>query len=385
MNCEYPRTALRWLLNSASARLLANTAAASRQLTHADLDQLATAGRGTAQTIDYLRQVLVTFGVLPARDEYLVRIERHLGRVLTRWPEQAPLLRPYVRWSVMPRARRRSTHSPSTPGRAQWAYVRINAAADFLSFATERGLALMEVTQHQVDQWLAGGASTRYEVRDFLVWAARRGHSQDLLVPHRAKAEPVGLDEDSHWDLLQQCLYDEELPLDVRAAGALLLFLGQHLTRIVTLTDSDLISKNGRTALLLDRSPVHLPVPLATLLTELVEQSPEPGWSANSPMPWLFPGTQPGAHRSSASLARTLTAHGIPIRASRGTALIQLAQDMPPAVLAPLLGLHVITAEQWRRRAVTDWTAYLQARGRALAAPDSCRNPEPQSSGQLVV
>lgn len=30
-----------------------------------------------------------------------------------------------------------------------------------------------------------------------------------------------------------------------------------------------------------------------------------------------------------------------------------------------MLGLHVITAQQWRRRAATDWTAYLEARLRS--------------------
>ncbi|MFD9302138.1 hypothetical protein ACFWCB_05450 [Streptomyces sp. NPDC060048] len=41
------------------------------------------------------------------------------------------------------------------------------------------GLALAEVTQHDLDRWLADGRSTRYDVRDFLIWAARRGHSRD--------------------------------------------------------------------------------------------------------------------------------------------------------------------------------------------------------------
>lgn len=44
------------------------------------------------------------------------------------------------------------------------------------------------------------GPSTRYEVRDFLAWMARRGHSGTLLVPHRRKAEPEAMDEDIHWD-----------------------------------------------------------------------------------------------------------------------------------------------------------------------------------------
>ncbi|MFG2697229.1 hypothetical protein [Kitasatospora sp. NPDC048407] len=35
---------------------------------------------------------------------------------------------------------------------------------------------------------------------------------------------------------------------------------------------------------------------------------------------------------------------------------------MPPAVLAPMLGLSLSTLTRWRARAVTDWTAYLQAR-----------------------
>ncbi|EDX20308.1 hypothetical protein SSAG_00099 [Streptomyces sp. Mg1] len=43
-----------------------------------------------------------------------------------------------------------------------------------------------------------------------------------------------------------------------------------------------------------------------------------------------------------------------------------LACELPPAVLGPMLGLHPITAVQWRRRATTGWTAYLQARQRAL-------------------
>lgn len=226
----------------------------------------------------------------------------------------------------------------------------------------ERGLALADVTQHEVDAWLASGPGTHYEVRDFVVWAARRGHSRDLLVPHRPKADPEGLDEGSHWELLQQCLTDTTLPLEVRTAGAVLLLFGQHVTRIAALPADALATVDGHTVLILDRTPIRLPEPLALLLTKLTRQEPPGGWAANSPRRWLFPGTRPGRHLSSTVLARRLTAHHIPVRPARTTALVQLAQDLPPAVLAPMLGLHVITAQQWRRRAATDWTAYLEAR-----------------------
>ncbi|MFJ8769535.1 hypothetical protein [Streptomyces clavifer] len=190
-----------------------------------------------------------------------------------------------------------------------------------------------------------------------------------MLVPHRSKAEPEGIDEDTHWDLLQQCLHDEDLPLDVRAAGSLLLLFGQHLTHVSALTTGHLGVQDSHHTIRLDSTPIRLPQTLATLLTRLVEQQPRQGWSGNTPVTLLFPGSRPGTHRSASSLARALSRHGIPIRPSRATALIQLAEEMPPAVLAPLPGLHVITALQWRRRAATDWTAYLQARQQAIGRP----------------
>lgn len=361
--CEQPRTALNWIRSSHSARLLVELLAAGRPLAHGDLDAMAQGGGlGGAQSVDYLRGVLVTYQVLPERDELCARVERHLARVAKRSPEHALLLQPYVRWSLLPRARRAAQRPAGSKHRIRWAYTRINQAAAFLTAMKEQGLMLADATQHEVDTWLAGNPSTRYAVRDFVVWAARRGHSRPLLVPHRPKADPVGIDDDSHWKLLQQCLTDTDLPLDVRAAGAVLLLFGQHLARIAALPTGALSTVDGHTVLVLDRTPIRLPALLAHLLAELADRPPPSGWAANSPRRWLFPGNRPGQHLSGTVLARRLAAHHIPIRPARTTALIQLAQDLPPAVLAPMLGLHVITAVQWRRRAATDWSAYLEAR-----------------------
>ncbi|GGT75594.1 hypothetical protein GCM10010207_85850 [Streptomyces atratus] len=316
----------------------------------------------TGRRAAYLRGILVTYQVLPERDELAARIERHLTRTVKRHPEHALLLSPYVRWSLLPRARRAHPRPAGQRHRIRWAYTRINTAATFLTAMREQGLALADVTQPNVDAWLADSPSTRYEVRDFVVWAARRGHSRPLLVRHRPKADPVGMDEDSHWELLHQCLTDTTIPLDVRAAGAVLLLFGQHLARITALPLNALTEVDGHPVLVLAETPIRLPEPAARLLAELAAAPPPSGWAANSPRRWLFPGNGPGRHVSGAVLARRLAAHHIPIRPARTTALVQLAEDLPPAVLAPLLGLHVITAEQWRRRAAADWTAYLQAR-----------------------
>jgi hypothetical protein len=47
---------------------------------------------------------------------------------------------------------------------------------------------------------------------------------------------------------------------------------------------------------------------------------------------------------------------------ARAAALITLLEDVPPPVLASLLGLHPATAERRARDAQPDWTAYLDAR-----------------------
>ncbi len=134
-------------------------------------------------------------------------------------------------------------------------------AAAFLTARNERGLALADVTQQEVDAWVAGNPRTHYEVRDFAVWAAHRGHTRPLFVRHRPEADPEGLDEDSHWELLQQCLTGTALPLELRAAGAVLLLFGQHVTRIAALPTDALATLDGHTVLILDRTPSGCPSP----------------------------------------------------------------------------------------------------------------------------
>ncbi|WP_416960841.1 hypothetical protein [Streptomyces sp. Agncl-13] len=162
---------------------------------------------------------------------------------------------------LLPRVRRRSHRAYAFANRLRWAQTRINVAADFLGTMQAAGLDLSEVTQHEVDKWLAADRSTRYEVRDFLVWAARRGHGRDLVVPLRPRPDPISLDEDSHWEILHQCLTDTALPLDVRCSGAVLFLFGQEVTRIAALPADAMAVRNQETVLVLDRAPSVCPPP----------------------------------------------------------------------------------------------------------------------------
>jgi hypothetical protein len=80
------------------------------------------------------------------------------------------------------------------------ARTRIRAAADLTAWLDRHGRSLQQCRQADIDHWLTIGPSAS-QVRDFLTWAAARGHC------------PV--------------LHDDTLDLIDRAAGCLLLLYGQ--------------------------------------------------------------------------------------------------------------------------------------------------------------
>lgn len=74
--------------------------------------------------------------------------------------------------------------------------------------------------------------------------------------------------------------------------------------------------------------------------------------------PWLFPGRQPGSALTEDALAQRLHALEISPRQRRSTALFTLAADVPAAILAKTLGIHVQAAIQWQKISAGDWAAY---------------------------
>lgn len=147
----------------------------------------------------------------------------------------------------------------------------------------------------------------------------------------------------------------------VRVAGGLVLLFGQPLTRIAQLTAGAISHRGDQVGLTLADHPVLLPPALAHLVPQLADQPqlvsalpPSPGASR-----WLFPGRPAGQPLTASTLGRWLNAHGIHARPARSTALLQLAGDLPAAVFAELLGLHINTVVGWSGYARRDWAAYL--------------------------
>jgi hypothetical protein len=113
----------------------------------------------------------------------------------------------------------------------------------------------------------------------------------------------------------------------------------------------------GAVLLRLGAAPITLPAPLDALVEELV--ATRRGHSLiDAPAAWLFPGRRPGHPLSEFGLAKRLRAAGLNPRQSRNTALFTLAAEVPAAILAKTLGIHIQVAIQWQHASGGDWMAY---------------------------
>jgi hypothetical protein len=351
-----------WLSAKENAEAIGHLAAIPAPLGHQAL-----APGSSRRRRAYLRRLLVEAGFLPPRDERLAQLDDWARRRMAHAPAtHAYLVRPYTVWSVLRRARQRSERKNLSEGAANWGRIRVNAALDLLGWLDVHHIAFADADQNDIDRYLTSGSTLRYEARHFLRWATARALTADLRIPQRPKLAACARDSGAQerrralhhlWD-------SAAIPLDIRVAGSLVLLFGQHVSRVCDLAVDHVTALGGTVMITLDRCPVPLPVPLAALTLQLRARSAAlPGRPAGTwTSPPLFPGRPSGHPVSAVVLRRRLAAYGIKARPARNTALAQFAADLPAAVLADVLGLHINTAIQWSRMAQRDWSLYLQAR-----------------------
>jgi hypothetical protein len=359
---RHPRGVIRWLVRSPNAKLLAQLAAAGESLSHEMLDELPP-GRHEY----YVRQLLVTTGVLPERHDDLERLPVWLDKTLTAIPvEHARLIRPFTHWFLLRRARRRAATRRQPAVANSYLRTRITTAVKLPTWLDKRDLPLAQLDQPTLDAWLADGNASSYTIRYFLDWAQTHKLAPKLTVPLLPRQDPERiLDEQQRWDLLQRSLTDEGMPLDIRAAAALLLLFGLPVSRIRHLTVDQLDISDERSLLRTGQHPLLLPPKLANLLKRLARDPQTRARltkSDNSPH-WLFPGLTPGRPTSQSGFQIKIRALGIDARPARNAALISLAGNLPTPVLADVLGLSTTTAERWAALAKRDWAAYIAERG----------------------
>ena len=180
------------------------------------------------------------------------------------------------------------------------------------------------------------------------------------------------IDTEARWAQARWLLHDHTVnPVD-RVAGLLVLLYAQTPAAISRLTLEHVQTTGREVHLRLGREPVALPEPLAGLVVDLVAR--RRGHAAlgdQGTSPWLFPGGRPGQPISAYQLAERLRQLGLRPAQSRTTALFGLAAELPAAVLARLLGIHIKVAVEWQHASAGDWTTY---------AADYSRRKQPPSA-----
>lgn len=128
------------------------------------------------------------------------------------------------------------------------------------------------------------------------------------------------------------------------------------------LTTTDVtFSKDVPTGITFGKQPIPLPPKVAAIVAKLINDRGRPALSNHEPH-LLFPGRPATTPITLQALSRTLTRNGITAHLGRNAAMLDLAADIPAAVLADLLGMSASTTHKWNRLTSRDWTHYLQAR-----------------------
>lgn len=351
-----PSTVESWLNRSTTPEIL-------RELrTHADLTHETLDALPPGKPLEHLRSVLVAAGALPHRDEQMSRLERWITQAVAERPDDAQqqLLRSYGIWHLLRRLRHRVEGTETTHNQLATARQHLRGAIVFLDWLASHDLTLATCGQSDLDHWLTDDQAThRDEVGHFVRWARKQKLTR-LTYPAVRWGGPVRvIDTETRWDQARRLLTDPSVKPEDRVAGLLVLLYAQWPSAISRLTLDHVEHHDNEVRLRLGREPVVLPEPLAELTLQLVAS--RRGHAAigdKGASPWLFPGGQPGRPISSYQLGQRLRQLGLQPGQARSTALFQLATDLPAAVLAKMLGIHISVAVAWQRASSGDWAAY---------------------------
>jgi hypothetical protein len=354
---ERPDTVNSWLNKDTAAAVLRDLAAGLRPLTHDGLDELP-----TSKPVEHLRAVLVSTGALPTRDEQMARLQRWTAAAINARtdPDEQYLLHRYIDWHLIRRLRGRLTAGETTHSQAVVVQQHVRAAVALLDWLTARGLTLTTARQPDLDAWLTDHTAThRREAGHFVRWAAAHHLTGLAFAATRWDGPHEVIDAQARWDQARRLLHEETLAPEDRVAGLLVLLYAQWPATISRLTLEHVDTSHTGVRLRLGAEPVVLPTPLDALVLDLV--ATRRGHAAlgdRGTSTWLFPGGQPGRPISADQLGERLRHLGIRPGKARTAALFQLATELPAALLARMLGIHIAVAVAWQRASAGDWTTY---------------------------
>ncbi|UQA91114.1 site-specific integrase [Streptomyces halobius] len=354
---ERAATAIHWLSGGIVSTVLSDLGSGRRPLTHEALDELP-----DGKVVEHIRSVLVAAGALPSRDEQMIRLERVVSDLISSHStaEGRQILHRYATWHLVRRLRHRTSGEDVTHEQLVVVRQHLRAAVILLGWLAEQGLTIATCRQADLERWLTSDdARLRQEAGHFVRWALARKIASDLSFPAVKWTGPSRpMDDEARWATARRLLHDDSIRTEDRLAGLLLLLYAQWPSAISRLTVDHIEETGGAVRIRLGDVPIDLPEPVADLALQQVAVRRSHAVLPRTASPWLFPGGQPGRPISAWAMGERLRKLGIRLAQTRSTALFQLATELPAAILARTLGIHITVAVKWQRAAAGDWGAY---------------------------
>jgi hypothetical protein len=353
---DRPESILSWKRNLKVLQLLGGITAGATPITH---DGLTAAGTG--RHVDHLRSILQHHGLLPERDEHLARFELWLAAKLDAIASPAVRgpVEQFATWHHLRRLRSESRTGQSSDGPKRSAKQEITETIKFLTWLEEtHDRIIVDCTQQDVDEYLASGPTTRHLIRTFFIWAKKSKINVTAQIGRRqAKATPT-ITQHQRLSWLKELLTGDSDSLPYRVAGTLLLLYAQPLTKIAALQATAVTQSGGETRIALGQEPV--PEPFASQLEHHLLNRPNLRTTGGAiGTPWLFPSSRPGRHVDPQSIMMRLRWLGVELLGSRNTALQELVSEVPPPLVAEMLGYSYQVTQRHAEVAGTTWSRYV--------------------------
>jgi integrase len=308
-----------------------------------DLDRV-----GTPRSVSQVRSLLVQLGILEARDEYAAALSRVTATELAKLTHRSDrlALERFIRW----RQRRRRSTGELTNTQAANDRNELRLLVSLVTTFNADGDTVATGRQETVDRW-ARDTRSAFRARRFLAWCKSAGINRNLMAPpYRRKAFNLGgTNTDANEIALRQIVTEEGHTPRIRLAVLLTVAYGIRVHRVAALRRDAFRIMNGRAVIVLGTIDLTLPAAATPWVEEILHDLPlrsRVGGSRRDDT-WLFPGYRHGDHMLPSSLTAKLRSLGVSPARAHQVAAATIITQVPPAVVARLLGVSISTAAEW--------------------------------------
>ncbi len=358
LGMKRPRSGIRWLTRPEPRGILRALGSGEVPLTHEGIHSLP-----PLRSSIYIRDLLVTAGILPPVDKFMFLFEQWWPAWLDTItdPEHRKTLRLFITWHYLRDFRAKIAsrgelgYSPPQLARAQ-----LRLAAVFLDSLAAHGRTLAEATQADLDRVFAHGSPhLRGTLRPFLRWAMNTKRMPRLMLPSEKERPATLITQHKRIELIRRIHNGDGMELTDRVLALLILLYAQPLARIQQLTVDDIATgDDGQLLIRLGEPPTPVPAPFDQVIRQHVAARRNQMTAANMTSPWLFPGRASGQPMHTTSLRLRLHNLGIPNLTNRSRAIREMMRQAPAIIVAGMLGYSSTGAEKIAAEYGADWQHY---------------------------